>query len=52
MGSEADAVAAVAAVAHIDRAAVRNRAATFSVARMVDAYLHVYHRLIHARISS
>ncbi|MFC3834384.1 glycosyltransferase family 4 protein [Deinococcus rufus] len=52
VGSKADAVAAVAAVAHIDRAAVRNRAATFSVARMVDAYLRVYHRLIHARISS
>ncbi|MBB5375917.1 glycosyltransferase involved in cell wall biosynthesis [Deinococcus metalli] len=49
---EAAAVIAVHALDGLDRAAVRARAETFSVARMVDGYLRVYRQLILGRVSS
>ncbi|WP_309572704.1 glycosyltransferase family 4 protein [Deinococcus sp.] len=49
---EDGAVSAVRALDGIDRAAVRARAQTFSVTRMVEGYLLVYRQLVAARISS
>lgn len=43
---EAGAVAAVARLGTLDRAAVRSHAERFSVARMVDGYLHAYHAVV------